>query len=326
MKNFKFKKWLKRPSTWIGCVILLGWVATMGMLLKDYNHTGDIPALDPDSSDFFGSVQALERWNDIEEWMEIVQVNPETGDTRTVGASRTTIVLLDDATTAAAYRGEFVISAKLSPLLPQGTIAGSAILDRFGSLTEFGVRGQVANLKLSSQGVIANNLLYVYIDNMNEISRMKKRLDQPVTFGEMLRPSLARHMKLEPGERMSSPIVDPLTGQHRGSLRMEILQREAIILNGRRTSALRVKSSVGDIETLMWVDEEGRTLRRNLVNNLRMDRVDKESALEIIPTLADEVDFPPLDLTEFRDVPVDSGEANTTPGTGQMGFLNFFLR
>ncbi len=326
MKSLKFKKWLKHPSTWIGCVILLGWIVTMGMLLKDHNRTGDIPTLDPSSSDFFGSVQALERWNDIEEWMEIVQVNPETGDTRTVGASRTTIVLLDDATTATAYRGEFVISAKLSPLLPQGTIAGNAILDRYGSLTEFGVRGQVGQLKLSSQGVVLNDLLYLHVDNMNEINRIKKRLDQPVTFNEMLRPSLARHMKLEPGERMSSPIVDPLTGQHRGSMRLEVLQREAIVINGRRISALRVKSSIGDIETLMWVDEEGRTLRRNLVNNLRMDRVDKEAALEIIPTLADEIDFPSLDLTEFREVPVDSGEASGNPGSGQMGFLNVFLR
>lgn len=326
MKIVKLKNWLRRPSTLIGVVILLGWIATMGVLLKDYNRTGDIPTVDPDSSDFFGSVQALERWNDIEEWMEIVQVDSETGDTRTVGASRTTIVLLDDATTASAYRGDFVISARLTPLLPQGTIAGSAILDRFGSLRNFGVRGQVGNLKLSSQGAALNNILYLQIDNMGEVTRMKKLLDQPVTFSEMMRPSLARHMKLEPGETVSSPIVDPLTGQHRRSLRMEIVQREAIVINGRRTSALRVKSSVGDIETLMWVDEDGRTLRRNLVNNLRMDRVDKESALEIIPTLADDVEFPALDLTEFREVPIDSGETNGSPGTGQMGFLNFFLR
>lgn len=323
MKN-KLKTTFQRPSTWFGAAILLAWGVTLAVLLKNYGTPGDIPT-DPDSSDFLRSVTVAEKWQDIEEWMEIVQVNPDTGQTQSVGATRTTIAQRDNPTSTSAYTAEFVFSAKLTPLLPVATISGVAELDKDSALTSFGVRGELARLALSTQGTVVREKLYVLLDKPNETSRYIKTLDQPVTFGEVLRPSLSRHMKLAPGEKMSSPIIDPLTGQSRGYIRLEVVQRERIQLQGRSVTALRIRSSIGDIETLMWVDEQGRTLRRNLVNNLRMDRVSRDRALELAPGIEKPVKFPPLDLAQFQNLSVDPA-SSPNDLSGPAGMLNLILR
>lgn len=311
-----------------GGIIILAFVATMVVLVR--RETGaDMPALDGSEGTLFGGVTTAAKWRDIDEWMLIQHHDAESGRSSTVGAAHTSIVQLDHPTTSAAYRAEFSMEAKLSALLPRIHVKGAAVLDRDTNLSKFIAKADGVGMTLTAQGEIHREMLFLKISKPSNNSYSRRALAEPVSLSEALRPSLNRHMEIKPGAKMSSPVIDPLTGQVRGKLTVRIEKAEIIDIGGQPTRAFRVKTSVGDIDTLMWVDEEGHTLRRNLLSGLFMEKTTKDKALETAPSLDQEVDIPPLELKDFEGVPVqkinapgDSDDGNNRSGNS---FLNAIL-
>lgn len=286
----------------LGWLIMVIWIGTMLVLFRQYAHHGS-GALGSEDINFFHSVEAVQKWKDIDEWMLLVQAAPGRPE-RIIGASKIQIRRVDDPTSGPSYRAHFGLQGKFSALVPTASIRGTAVIDADSNLTDYFIRGDLVGLQLSSQGAVSNGILYAKINNFNETTRFKQRLDSPVSFGELLRPALARRMKIAVGEKMSSPVIDPLSGATKGKVVVTIEAKESIRLDGKTVPAYRVVSQLGDIKTLMWVDEEGQTLRRNLVNGIRMDRSDRETALKAAPNLETAVGLPEMDFSEFRDVPM----------------------
>jgi hypothetical protein len=312
-----------RLGLWAGVLVIFAWVATMVTLVTDYR--GNKPTdSEISTGEFFGSVSPAEKWRDIEEWMLVVQAM-DGGATRPIGASHTSIRRLDTNTSAAAYLAEFAMQGRLSPILPDGFVKGLAVLDSNETLTSFSVVAEFGPLKLSSMALVERDILYLKVDKGNDPKRYRRRLEQPVSFSEVLRPSLSRHMKIAPGEKMSSPVIDPLTGANRGTITVKIVDKEKIELGGESLQAFRVTSSLGDVTTQMWVDADGKTLRRNLVNKIRMDRTDRETALKHAGRLEEPLVSRPLDFGEFAGVPL-TGEGKTEDEAGAPGLLGLILQ
>jgi hypothetical protein len=312
---------MMRPGRWAGLIVMLAFVFTMAFLIKGHRDTANVPEYSMESEEFFSSVSPAEKWRDIEEWMLVMQVNPSSGEARPVGASHTAIRQLDEGTTSAMYSAEFGLQAKISPLLPTGIVKGSAFLGRDHSLTSFTVAASLGGVNLASHGAVVDDELLVKIIQPSSTSYVKKPLTQEVRLGSILRPSLARHLEIKTGEKMSSPVVDPLTGATRGKVTIEIGAQEEITLAGEKVRAFRVTTSVGDIETLMWVDADGKTLRRNLVQNLRMDRTDREAALKHAPQLEEPVAAVELNIAEFANVEASTGAAEQQSTLGVLGTI-----
>lgn len=294
------RSYFRRHS--LGWLVMAVWAGTMLVLFRQYADHGHA-ALDGGDINFFHSVEAAPRWKDVDEWMVLVQSSPGRPD-QVLGGSKIQIRRLDDPTTGTAYGAEFALQGKFSALVPTATIRGNATIDADSNLTGYFIRGDLAGLQLSSQGAVLNDILYAKINNMAQTTRLKQRLDSPVSFGELLRPALSRRMKIAVGEKMSSPVIDPLTGVAKGKVVVTIEAREPIELGGESVPAYRVVSQLGDIKTVMWVDAEGQTLRRKLVNGIRMDRSDRQTALKAAPLLDTPVAAPEMDFSEFRNVPM----------------------
>ncbi len=316
---------MTRRSLLTGSTILIAWLITMGFLFRDYYlQRSNQPTYTTES--LFGSVKAIPRWQDVEEYMLIISKGSQ-GTSRTpVGATATIIQQVDNPTTAVMYRAKFNLAGKLAPLLPTATVKVTADLDKDISLTSFHGETSLGPLNISSSGLIADSTLYISTSNGNTISRSKVPFRRSISMAEALRPVLGRQMSIASGAKMSTPILDPLTGVSRGTLTIEVQDKEPITVNGTEIMAFRVISSIGDIETLMWVDDAGNTLRRQLVGNLFMERTTKDEALKQAPTLADQVTPQTLDIAEFADVPVHgSGDAQKIQPSG-LGLIQGLLR
>lgn len=145
-------------------------------------------------------------------------------------------------------------------------------------------------------------------------------------MAEALRPTLGRRMKIQTGEKMSAPILDPLTGRNRGTLTIEIGEKDTLTLDGQQVEGYKVVSSVGDIKTTMWVDDAGQTIRRQLVGGLSMERTTRDKALAHAPSLEQPVEIPQLDPADFKGIPtVREGDAQSGSSAGGLGMLEALL-
>ncbi len=244
----------------------------------------------------------------------------------TVGATATTIRRVDNPTTTVAYRAHFNLEGKLAPLMPKAVVKVVADLDKGVTLTSFHGITHLGPLALESTGFVRDRILYISVANGSDVSKSKVALQNSISMAEALRPILSRQMKIETGSKMSTPIIDPLTGLSRGTLAVEIQMQEEISVNGKEMQAFRVESSIGDIQTLMWINPEGQILRRQLLGNLFMERTTKEEALKQAPSLAEKAEIQGHNIAEFADVPFRGSEETKENQPGGLAIIQGLLR
>jgi hypothetical protein len=292
----------------------------MGFLIRN-QYTDAAPLPDYTSEKLFGSVTPVNRWEDIEEYMLIVQTNAQSGARKIVGASSTEIRKHRDAGTTSTYRAKVLLEGQVSPLLPKAVVKVSGYLNEDVNLTAFHGEAALGPLTFVATGSIVNNMLYVKTVNANKTNLLKRPFQNNLSLAEALRPALGNQMEIKPGNQMTAPVLDPLTGRNRGMLRIVIGEKETLGLNGQDIETYRVTSSIGDLETVMWVDAEGKTVRRQLVGGLAMERTTREEALKVAPSLDAPVEVPQLDYAEFRGVPIER-EGDASSGGGSIPGMN----
>lgn len=293
------------------------WVITMGFLAKNY-YMYESPSPDYTSDNLFSSVSTVPGWQDIEEYMLIVQTDKDSGTRNVIGAAATQIRRVADPVTTATYQANLNLEGKLSPLLPRAIVKVSSLLDKSVNLTSFHGVAKVGALSFTATGSVANNLLYLTTVKPNGTNSLKRELKGGISMAEALRPTLGSQIEIRPGNQMSAPVLDPLSGQPRGTMTIKIEKKEPVIVEGKEIEAFRVVSSLGDIRTTMWVDEFGQTLRRQLVGGLAMERTTREKALAQAPSLQERLEIPELDPADFKDVPL-SREGEITNGESLPG-------
>lgn len=309
-----------------GSMVLICWAITMAFLAKNY-YLYKTPAPEYTSEGLFASVSTVPGWQDIEEYMLIVQTDKDSGARNIIGAAATEIRRIADPVTTATYEATLNLEGKLSPLLPRAIVKVSSLLDRNVSLTNFHGMATVGPVSFTATGALANNLLYVITHKPNGISYTKRELKDGISMAEALRPALGTQMEIKPGNQMSAPILDPLSGRYRGTLTIRIEKKEPVIIEGREIKAFRVVSSLGDIRTTMWVDEDGQTLRRQLIGGLAMERTTREKALAQAPSLQETLEIPEVDPADFKDVPLSrEGEVKNGENLPGMSMLEALLK
>ncbi len=311
---------MSRLSLFSGSAIVLMWLITMGFLLRNHYLKPDpVPAFSDES--FFGSVEAVQKWRDVEESMII-----KNGETP-VGASLTDVRQEKQPDDSLTYTADFRINVKVSPLLPQVVLKGRSIMDAKMHLKRFHATADVGPAKFSATGEVDDNLLYLKINKNNDINLQRIDLNGPISLAEAVRPAIGSQLNITSGESLSTPVIDPLTGSNRGTLTITVKDQEQITVDGESISAYRVVSSLADIETIMWVDAYGQTLKRNLVGSFTMEKADREEALKAAPALAEPTVIPGLNLVEFRDVPIQqSADAAGQSPNGAIGTLRTLLQ
>jgi len=309
---------MSRLSLAIGSAIIVAWLLTIGVLLKNhYLHPEQIPEFE--NADLFTSVEVVERWKNVEEFMLILQNND------VVGASATTISKSLKPDKTMTYLMQFALSAKLSPILPTVNVKVSAGLDSGFNLTKFHGIGNIGSASLSATGKISEQTLQLKIANGSNISLRRIALPNSVSLAEAVRPALGKKLKIAPGNQTSIPVLDPLSGRNRGTMTIKVQDKEGVKVNGRIVKAHRVVSDLHDIKTTMWVDSDVNTLKRQLVGNLVMERTSATEALSKFPQLNEPITIPDLDSAEFANVPLTQPGSPPQASSGP-GLLDSLLR
>lgn len=298
----------------------MAWGLTMAVLVKrQREESGNLE--DYSAESLFGSVEVLRTWRDIEDYMVILQSG------KPVGASLTEIRQDKNQDTTLTITMDFRLSAKPSDVLPTIEAKAFGHLNNKLELEAFFAKANAGPLTLNVNGLSTENELYLKATNFNNISYSRRQLKEPMTLTEAVRPALGSQMTIAPGQTLRTPVLDPLTGKSHGLLMIAIGEKEAITVDGEEVQGFRVVTKLHDIESIMWVDATGRTLKRNLFGNLTMERTSREKALEVAPSLAKGVAIPPLDIEEFPEQTVPDDGGNPAPaGSSALGLLGRILQ
>lgn len=273
----------------IGGVITVFWLIMMGLLVKNTMLTGNRPGatvrLDPST--------LAENWHDYEEWMLI-------GTRKTPrGASMTKSKRLpQDAGYAVSSRlvlpvhvGNFRQAVHLTAIVhldPEFTLSQFRVL-----MTFYGNTWQLDGL------VRGKNLFYKITRNSNRTVNVL-HLRRPLTLLEGASSLLTKNLQLEVGKTYRLNVFDPLWMFQRGEVTIKVVKREPISVGGYTYEAYRIESQLGNFTTVSWVDEEGNTLRRQLMGTISMEAAPSSEVIKLFPEFQEPIELPELTANDFQ--------------------------
>lgn len=279
----------------LGIAVVVGWGITMGFLYRNhYAQTQEVPRFD--EAEFFQSVKAVEKWQDVNEFMVVKHNNT------VVGGSVNSIVKLDSPDKSNLYKFRFVTQLKISELLPPFTVRITGTLDDHQNLSAFHANADLGVTDINVSGQAVSKTLYLKTNTGTGPTYQKLLLKNPVNLAGVVRPALGKHLEIRKGNRMAAPVIDPLTGETRGTLAIVVGDQEDVRVGDKNVRLHKVTSTLGDIQTSMWVDDAGLTHKRQLVGSYTMERSTSEIVAAIVPSLWKADNSAPIDFSEFRNV------------------------
>jgi hypothetical protein len=285
---------LKLQRIGIGILITVFWLVMMFTLVRG--------RILPERRERALAAQSVEPsalthgWEDVREYMVV-----RFGDTR-IGSAATSI-----AQTMAGYRAEvlFGLNMDLLGLQRNVGIRTAADLDRSFDLRQFHIETALAGMELALTGLATDEELYVEVKQGKSISRSRYTLDRQISLLEAVQPLATRSFKLEPGNTLVVPVVDPIWSLERGMLEIRVMNRERITLSTGEVDAIRIETRLNEFVSTSWVDEQGNTLKRQVAGGLVLERASEGQARAAGGLEYQPIRIPPLNMADFKDVPVE---------------------
>lgn len=289
----------------IGGLITVFWLTMMVLLVKNTmlsrNMLGPMLRLDP-------SILA-ENWQDYEEWMLIGSAKmPQ-------GASTTQFKRLAQGN-GYAVTSRLVLPVQMGNFREALHLAAVVRLDSQFTLSQFRVRMTFYGNTWQLEGLVRGKNLLYKIERNSQKTVNVLRLRRPLTLLEGASSLLPRNFPLEVGKSYRIDVFDPFWMFQKGEVIITVAEWERINIAGRTYGAYRIESQLGNFTTISWVNEEGRTLRRQLTGTIVMEATSPDVVIKLFPELKEPLLLPELTVKDFESP--RTGEMN---GKGIMNIL-----
>lgn len=290
----------------IGALIVIFWLVMMYSLFHDR-----IDLWEGRSLSEFDPASLVHQWEDQEEWMRIIYNGAN------VGAFMTSIERRENENDF-HLTSRLLLDIRLLFLQKKVQMTASALMNAEFILQEFKVKLDFDKTSFSGEGQVFTDELRYRIRTGQGKSTGKVILEQEPSLLDAVRSSMGRKLELKPGKTYRIPIYDPIWSGGSGLAEVTVVGREEIITGDETVEAFRVEIQLDEFTTVSWMNEEGETLRRQVMPNLFMDRADRREIIAQYPEFGHEINPPEIELITDYEIRQSRAEE-------KMGVLQEFL-
>jgi hypothetical protein len=276
----------------IGLTILAAWLVFMGHLVftqvlpQRFEAALASAAIDP--------AQLLENWSNTSETLVVRHRN------RTIGAAQTTVKKLEDES---GFRADFRLGIGLNLLgrFRTMSVLGAADLNPEFALVQFHLQVAMDPVRMEITGRVSDNQLFIEVIQGPEMPAHRSRiiLDRPLSLMDAVTPLALRSLTIRPGETLAVPVVDPIWSMNHGTMSFRVREPLTLELPGGPQLAFPVETRLQDFQSTLFVDENGRVLRRQILGDYFLDAADGIDNPRFKTVLSSEVSIPELNASDF---------------------------
>lgn len=252
----------------IAILIIFFWLGMMLSLFRNripwFRSGKDISELTPD----FHS----DDWRDQEECMRIFYKGMP------VGAMISTIIRQDDPE-GYLLTSRLFFQIQIWTFQQAVLMEASATLDKTFVLDTFQVNFDINKATSKVNGLFQNNRLWYKVSGVAGSKVGILELENAPSMLDAIRSLVGKRIPLEVGNAYRLPAYDPMMGGGGGMAEVRIAAREEIVIGNEKYNAFRIETTINKMTTISWVDEDGKTLRREIIPDLIMQAVSKDEII-----------------------------------------------
>jgi len=289
----------------ISVLIVLFWLGMMFTLVKD-RILHRVISSEPSSVE---PRELAESWEDQEEWMRILYKGLR------VGAMATSIKKQEDRYDLSS---RLLLEIRFLGFKSAISMKASATMDESFILRRFLVDFDMTKTSWNIKGLINEDQLFYKVTSDTGTSYGALQLDQKPSLLEAVRPLVGRRVPLKVGNVYEIPVYDPVWSTARGTAEIKIASKGNITLGDETYEAYKIETTLNNLITVSWVDEEGNTLMRQVLPEVVMHKASRAEIVAQYREFAEPVPPPDdIDLSDFK-----TGEQ--LPSASQEGLQNIF--
>jgi len=292
----------------IGAAIVIFWLVMMFTLVRDrlFSHAAKtVP------SEVAPALLAA-NWKDYEEWMGIYYKGLPIG-------AMTTAIRRDNEGRLYYLTSRLIMEFKVMSFSAKVNMALGAKLDDAFVLKRFLAKITTGGSDWTMSGLLFKGRLLYRIQGGGRDMVDALELESPPSLLEAVRSTLGRSLELKVGRVYQIPVYDPVWSSGGGMAEVRVVRMESIILGEKRYNAFRVEITLNKYVSVVWLDNAGRTLMRQLLPDVMMKRAEKDEIIARHREFAAPVPLPgELSIRDFL------GKESTAVG-GESG-LQFLLQ
>jgi hypothetical protein len=249
----------------IAILIIVFWLGMMFSLFKDR-----IPGLrsTDDISELTGDYVAGE-WKDQEECMRIIYKGVPVG-------AMITSIKQEEGDNGYLLTSRLFFHVQIWTFQQSVLMEAAATLDKKFILDRFQVNFDINKSASKVNGLFNNNRLWYKVTGIAGTRVGVMELEQAPSMLDAIRSLVGKRIPLKLGSVYRLPVYDPMMGGGGGVAEVKIAGKEQIVLNNERFDAFRIETSINNLTTVSWVDDNGKTLRREIIPDLIMQADSKE--------------------------------------------------
>lgn len=287
----------------ISVLIVAFWLVMMFSLVKDRL----LPQREAMRLTEVDVAALVTEWEDIDEWFN---VNTEG---RTIGGMRLTMY---ETQRPVGFRADlnFIMNLRVFRRDLQVWVRGAAQLDTLFNLDHIELSMAAWNVMMDMRArAMPDGRLLVEIkpDDTQIPERFVVPLDREISLMDAVRSIALRRMELQLGQSYSIPVIDPIYQMRRGDMILTVENYDFVHLLGEDEprQVLRLTSRFGGFDSRLYVDDEGRIIRRQLMpgRDLFLDRTEEALFLRRHPRLRrylqEHIEPQVLDPADFDGAP-----------------------
>ncbi len=255
-----------RFKNFVGTSVTIFWLVMMGLLLYR-NRPVESSA---------GSLIQLERFTKSvhdREWMAIYL------ESRKIGYAMTSIAkMTDDSTKVTTYSflQRVFISMRVGNTRQKITLVNTAKAN-----ADFGLKSFEASVvsgihQINIAGEVKDRQLHLILNSSGRQSTQTFDLDEDVQLPLTLEPYLASH-GLERGKVYTLKVFDPMTAST-SPVQIKVEDEDRLYIENKPYIAKKIKLKYREMESTVWIDYDGRTLKEVSPTGMTMIKVSEENA------------------------------------------------
>lgn len=186
-------------------------------------------------------------------------------------------------------------------------------------IEKFIARARASIFQVECQGFVRDKVLYYQIRNLSLHVKNNENApaiygymeldDNPLSLLEAVKPMMARYSHRLVGETYSFDAFNPFGSQTSRKVIVTVASEETLVYEGQERKVYRVDTKYDDITRSSWVDEFGRTLRREILMGYIAEQGGRANIIKAFPKLGEELEVPEFDELDFMRKAILAGPA-----------------
>jgi len=292
----------------ISSAIVIFWLVMMFTLVRDRLLSHAAKAV---PSEVAPSLLAA-NWKDYEEWMDIYYKGLPIG-------AMTTSIRRGNEGQVYYITSRLFMELKVMSFSARVRMALGAELDDAFVLQRFLAKASAGGSDWTMSGLFYKGRLLYRIEGGGRDTVGALELEKPPSLLEAVRSTLGRSLELKVGRVYQIPVYDPIWSSGGGMAEVRVVRMESIVIGEKRYNAFRVETILNKYVSVVWLDNDGCTLMRQILPDVIMKRAEKDEVITRYKEFAVPVPLPgELSVRDFLG-------KESTSGGGESG-LQFLLQ